>query len=319
MSKQVQDEISLTDVNQFFNNQFKRINGSIFSLFQFFFKHKLPIISLFILGIVLGFFSDKNRNYKQEIIVLPNFNSVDYLYEKVNVFNSKIKEKDSLVFQKYGLKDFKKISKVEIVPIIDIYKLGQSSGSNLEMIKLMTEDISMDEIIEGSINKKAYLYHIITIKTKKKIKAEEVIQPFMNYLNDSDYFKELQKIAVENTEFRIRENDSTLIQLNGILNNFSDLNQKGEKSTSLIYYNENTQLNDLFYTKDKLTIDRGVLQANLVNFKKIITDLGFIENKMIKNPIPDKILFPIILVFLYMGIIFTIGFWKKLKISTLKK
>lgn len=315
MSEKLQDDISLSDINHFFSNQAKKIKNLFFSFFKFFINNIYILSFLFITGVVLGFFADKNKKYEQQIIVIPNFSSVDYLYEKVDVFNSKINEKDSLFLKKYDLKGFKNISKIEINPIIDIYKLAQSSNSNLEMIKLMTEDISMNEIIEGGINKKAYLYHLITIQTNKKSDYEDVIKPFLDYLNDSDYFKAIQKEAVNNVQFRIQENDSTLVQINGILNNFSNLTNQSEKKDNLIYYNENTQINELFKTKEKITVDKGVLISNLITYEKVIRDIGVIENKQVKNKIPNKIIYPVLLILLYVITSYFFKNWKAFKSS----
>ena len=199
--------------------------------------------------------------------------------------------------------------------VSSIGKMAQSSNSNLEMIKLMTEDISMNEIIEGDINKKAYLYHLITIQTEKKVDYKDVIKPFLDYLNDSDYFKAIQKEAVNNVQFRIQENDSTLAQINGILNNFSNLTNQSEKKDNLIYYNENTQINELFTTKEKITVDKGVLISNLITYEKVIRDIGVIENKQVKNKIPNKIIYPILLILLYVITSYFFKNWKTFKSS----
>lgn len=310
MSTTTNDEISLKDFSNFFNNTFKKFTSFLFNVFNFFYKNKFIIIALFIIGVVLGYFSDKNKKYAQEIIVIPNFSSVDYLYDKIEGFNSKIIEKDSLFLKKYNLKGFKKIKKITIEPIIDIYKLGQSSNANLEMIKLMTEDISMDEIIKGDMNKKAYFYHQIVMKTDKKVKYDEVIKPFMDYLNDSDYFKEMQKVAIDNTKYRLANNDSTLVQINGILSGFSQLTNGTQSKDKLIYYNENTQINDILQTKEKLSYDRGVLNSSLINIDKVVKDVGIIENKILKKSIPDKIVYPIILILLFTVINLS---WKSFK------
>ncbi len=301
MSTNTNDEISLKDFSNFFDKQWDKLKSFAISIFSYFFKYRYILGVLFLIGVVLGYFADKKKSYAQEIIVIPNFSSVDYLYEKIDVFNSKIKEKDSVFFNKYAFKGFKNIKKVEIAPIIDMYKLAQSSEANLEMIKLMTEDISMNDIIEGDINKKAYIYHQITMKTDKKAQNEAIIQPFLNYLNDTEYFQQLQKVAIDNVQKRLKANDSTLVQIDNILNAFAEMTHDSGNKNQLIYYNENTQLNDILISKDNFNYKTGVLKSDLVNYQKVIKDVSVILNKILKRTIPNKVIYPLFFIFLFIA------------------
>jgi hypothetical protein len=49
---------------------------------------------------------------------------------------------------------------------------------------------------------------------------------------------------------KIKEKEATVLQIDGIVNAFSNRNAKN--SDKLIYYNENTQLNNIIKTKDSL-------------------------------------------------------------------
>lgn len=306
-------EFSSADLKKVFTDSSQYLNQKFLNLFAFVLKRWYIFLLLFVAGVVLGYFSDKHKSYAQDIIVIPNFSSVDYLYEKINVFNSKIKEKDSLYFSKYHFIGFKNIGKIEIKPIIDIYKLGQSSAANLEMIKLMTEDISMDEIINGDINRKAYIFHQITISTKKKVEYNHIIKPFLDYLNDTEYFTQLQKIAIENVKYRLIANDSSIVQINNVINNFSDLSREKNHQSQLVYYNENTQINDLFHTKNDLNYSKGALNQELVNYQNVIKDVSIAENKIIKKPLPDKVTYPLLLIALYLLTIYFLHLIKKVR------
>ncbi len=314
MSTNTNDEIALKDFSNFFDRQWNNLKSMCVTSIKYLFKYRYILIVLFVLGVVLGYFADKKKSYVQEIIVIPNFSSVDYLYEKIDVFNSKIIEKDSVFFSKYAFNGFKSIKKVEISPIIDMYKLAQSSEANLEMIKLMTEDISMNDIIEGDINKKAYIYHQITMKTSKKVNDKDIIQPFLNYLNDTEYFQQLQKVAIDNVQKRLLANDSTLVQIDHILNAFADLTHDSGGKNQLIYYNENTQLNDILITKDNFNYNRGILNKDLVNYQKVIKDVGVIQNKIEEKNLSNIIVYPLVLIGLFLLVMYSKFLFNRIKL-----
>src|SRR5690606_5883668 len=126
------------------------------------------------------------------------------------------------------------------------------------------------------------------------------VDPLLKFLNDSDYFTIIQKQYFENTTIKITENDSTITQINQLLNNFNTIsgNQKNDK---LIYYNENNQLSDIIKAKDELIIEQGNLRINLLNYDKIVKDIStttnIINTKGTKGKL--KIVLPFLFVFLF--------------------
>ena len=55
-----------------------------------------------------------------------------------------------------------------------------------------------------------------------------------------------------------------------MLNAFSTTANGSQKSDKLVYYNENSQLNEVIKTKDALINEQGGHRIELVNFDKII-------------------------------------------------
>ena len=80
---------------------------------------------------------------------------------------------------------------------------------------------------------------------------------------------------------KVKEKETTIVQIDGILNTFSIRNGIAQISDKLSYYNENTQLNDIIKTKDSLVSVVGTLKVDLFNSKKVINDNTVILN--IKN------------------------------------
>jgi hypothetical protein len=314
MSTNSQDqELDLGKVFHKMGGSSQYLMNKIFNLI-FFIKKKAKIISvLFVLGIITGFFLDKNvKVYNHEIIVAPNFGSVEYLYSKINLLNAKKKEKDTLFISSLGIKNVKEFNKIEIEPIIDVYKFISKKPENFDLIKLMAEDGSINKVVKDETTSKNYPYHLIKFSTSKSINKAEIVDPLLKFLNDSDYFTIIQKQYFENTTIKITENDSTITQINQLLNNFNTIsgNQKNDK---LIYYNENNQLSDIIKAKDELIIEQGNLRINLLNYDKIVKDIStttnIINTKGTKGKL--KIVLPFMFVFLFIFGLSFINFYRE--------
>lgn len=294
-------EIDLSEIGKKIGGFFDGISATIFS-WMIFIKRNIVIIGiLFVLGIALGFYFDKtSKNYNHNIIVTPNFGSGDYLYAKVSLLNSKIKENDSVFLNSIGFLNSKKINSIEIEPIIDLYKFVDNNTANFELIKLMAEDGDIQKISKDEITSKNYPYHILKINTSNIVTEKGLMEPLLNYLNTSDYFSKIRKEYVNNVTIKMNENDSIIKQINGFLSDFK-VNSNSNKSNNLVYYSENNQLNDIIKTKEGLITEQGSHRLELVNFDKIVKDLSIVSN--IKNTASVngkmKLILPILFIFLF--------------------
>ena len=148
------------------------LNGILNSIFDFIFfvKKKIIIIGiLIVLGIVLGVLMDKKHTYIQKMVLIPNFGSNEYLYGKISLLESKLKEKDIAFFKSIGINSIDDIGKIEIKPINGIYNFVNSKENalNFEFIRLMAEDGNIEKIIKDDVTSKHYYQHELTINTSK--------------------------------------------------------------------------------------------------------------------------------------------------------
>lgn len=306
MENKKNQEIDLGVVFAQTKNFFGSIIERFFKLIQYIINNILKIGIVLIFGLVIGYILDKKSvSYQQEIIVTPNSGSVDYLYKRVELLNSLIKEKDTNLLYKKGFKNIKKIGKIKIEPIVDIFKFVETNkdvNPNFDMIKLMAEDGDLSKIIKDEVTSKNYPYHLINLSTDFKIKDENLIAPIMKFLNENEYYLENLKQYKENTLYKLSQNDSIIKQIDQILLGF---NSNSNKSSSLVYYNENTELNELIKTKNDLINEKGNLKIQLINLDKPIKEISYTTNIKDKTGINGKLLFlvPIIFVFLFFGLI----------------
>ena len=245
-----------------------------------FIRRNIVVIGiLFVIGAGLGFYMDKKTKvYDHEVIVMPNFGSTDYLYSKINLISAKIKEGDTVFLKQIGIVNSKKFSKIEIEPITDIYRFIGGNEKNFEMLKLMAEDGDLKKIVEENMTSKNYTYHTISYTTNGLTTEKNTLMPLLNYLNESEFYKKIQKEQVNNVIVKIRENDSIISQINGVMNQFSNVVGSNQKSDKLVYYNDNTQLNDVLKTKEELINEQGSKRLELVTSDKIVKESSHILN-----------------------------------------
>lgn len=276
-------EIDLSQVAKKIGNFFEGISTKIFKVLLFFKRNILWVGILFILGVSLGLYMDKtSKVYDNEIIVSSNFGSIDYLYAKVELISSKINDGDTIFLKEVvGIKQPKKLKKIEIVPITDVYKFINNSDKNFEFVKLLAEDGDIKKIVNENLTSKNYPYHLISYTTDKETSYEKTVQPLLKYLNNSDYYSLIQKEYLNNVRIKMVENDSIISQINGLLNAFSSNTNSSQKSDKLVYYNENSQLNEVIKTKEILINEQGINRISLVNFDKIVKESSITLN--IKN------------------------------------
>ena len=142
-----------------------------------------------------------------------------------------------------------------------------------------------------------------------------MVQPLLKYLNESEYYQKIQKNVFNNLSIKMVQNDTIISQINDVLGSFSKSVNGTQKSEKLVYYNENTQLNDIIKTKDLLVSEQGNLRIEFVNIDKIVKDNSVILN--IKNTKSTngklKFVLPLFFIILFVLIRFFVSFYKKQK------
>ncbi|KGO95457.1 hypothetical protein [Flavobacterium enshiense] len=277
-----------------------------------FIRRNIVIIGiLFVLGVGLGIYKDKNTKvYDHEVIVKPNFGSTDYLYSKIKLISSKINEGDTVFLKQIGIVNPKKFSKIKIEPITDVYRFINGNDKNFEMLKLMAEDGDLTKIVEDNVTSKNYMYHTISFTTSGLTSEKNTLIPLLNYLNDSEFYQKMQKEQVNNITLKIKENDSIISQINAVMNQFSNAVSNNQKSDKLVYYNENTQLDDVLKTKEELVKEQGYNRLELVSADKIIKESSHILN--VRNNKATKGKMKLILPVFFIGLFAMLGMLRDL-------
>ncbi|WP_433765049.1 hypothetical protein [Flavobacterium ginsenosidimutans] len=273
-------EIDLAQISKKIGNFFDRVSTSIFKSIQFFVKNWVTVLILIVVGFGTGFLLENyKKSYQHQIIVAPNFGSTDYLYSKIELIDAKIKEGDTLFLKNIiGIQNPDNLKKIEIEPIADVYNFINNKPENFELIKLMAEDGDIKKVLQENITSKNYTYQTIVLTTKNKTSEEKLVKPFLKYFNSSDYYSKIQKESYENIQLKMRKNDTIIKQIDGFLDNFSKSTNSGAKNDKLVYYNENTQLNDIIKTKETLINEQAIHKIELIAYDKIIKESSITTN-----------------------------------------
>ncbi|MFC4738417.1 hypothetical protein ACFO3U_00265 [Flavobacterium ponti] len=301
MSTNSQDqEIDLGQLSKKIGGFFNNLSNSFFE-FIFFIKRKLFIlILLFAVGVALAYLADGKKKYKHEISVIPNFKSNDFLYERIEEINFKIREQDSTFFKNLGINNFEDVLSIKIEALPTIYNFINYSDqeNNFELIKLMAEDGDINKILIDDITSKNYYHHKISIKTKGTWNRKSLIDPILRYLNDNEYFKDQQKINLKNVEDKIIANDSLIKQIDHIISLLST-DSNGVSSISI---SKNNSIRDLIDKKDFLISESQNLKSVKLIYSNIVKEESSIMNVRVYVPLilNSKIVFPIILIILYL-------------------
>lgn len=293
-------EIDLGEIKSKVKSAFSSMNDMFFNSILFVRRNIILLAVLFIIGAGAGFYLDRSvKVYRNEIIVIPNFGTIDYLYSKIDLIEAKIRERDQFFFNEIGIKDVRDISKIKIEPLTDIYHFVNTKERNFELLKLMAEDGDVNDVVKSSVTSKNYTFHQITFVTKDSSESKEVADALMNYINDSDYYRKMQKEFVYNLNEKIKANEAIIQQIDAILNSLS------QKNTSQgVYISENSQLNDVIITKDRLIEQQGNLRLSAINFSQIIKESSRALNMKDFESINGKLkyILPIVLILLFIMI-----------------
>ena len=287
-----------------------------------FFKNKVVISVLILLGFGTGIYLDSTlKTYDHQIIVTPNFESADYLYAKIDLIESKIKQKDTVFFKSIGIDNPSNITFIEINPIIDIYSFVNTkaindkaeNSPNFEMVKLLAEEGDINKVIKDKLTSKNYFRHTINIVTKDVISEENTITPLLKYLNQNDYFNKVRLTANNNIILKMKKNEEMIIQIDNLLNEFSSSMNGNQKSNKLVYYNENTQINEIITSKNNFISELGYQRTELINIDTFIKKISSVTNVQNTKSINGKLKFvlPFILIFGFILVRFFIRFYRK--------
>ncbi|MEE1897290.1 hypothetical protein V1389_03015 [Flavobacterium rakeshii] len=301
-------ELDFNYVSGKMKGYFAKTGDSFFNAVQFVKRNIIVLVLLFIVGAGFGYYKDfkKGPYYKNQIFVIPNFKSVDYLYSQADFLNSRVD--DSVFFSKLGINSKKQIRKVEVEPVVDIYDfVREDENTKFQILKLMADNGDINKIMEEEVTGKNYKFHVINYFSSEW-SNQQTVDGIMKFLNNDPFLESMQKEWTKNMEIKIAANDTLLKQIDGILDSYAK-----KMSGNSVVFNEEKALDEVLKEKQKLVDEQARNRVDLVNYSKIIKDGSVVLN--INEPTflrgKMKIIYPVLLIAVFVLLVRFLSFYKR--------
>ncbi|MBT8300993.1 MAG: hypothetical protein KJO63_06660 [Maribacter sp.] len=218
------DEIDLGQLFQMIGNAFNRIFRSFLRLFLYLKKNALILFGLVILGGAIGFGLNQiiSKKIKTEVIVKPQFESKNYLYDVINEIQANIKARDTAFFSNIGI-DISDIigMEVAIAPVNFNSENNENDIKYLELLQSFENTQAIADIVREELKNKSSFNHRITFMYKDAMSGQQFAKGVMEYINTNEYFDGLIAVYRENAISRIKENKQLLKQVDEIITNYT--------------------------------------------------------------------------------------------------
>ena len=298
MATDNKDELDLLKIIQIFKNIFKKWLLLFFNALDFIFRNWKTVLGLILLGLVLGYFTQNNNKPLQKATVLlrVNFDAVNYLYSEVELFNEKIKEKDSLFFTKIGFNiNSLEVKDMELTPLInlkDIVDKYEQTYRNLDGL-LQNLDFEDNEINVSETFTTEYKYHNLEFSLLSNAN-EETIAKIINFFNNDELLRKVRNVGIKNMEDRIISNEKVISQIDTVIKLYSKNESLSSPSDQTFVVDKNFNIHGILNKKTQLLLDNEKIREELVVSDNIIVMMneprllnekpGILGNKFIFYP-----------------------------------
>jgi len=298
MATDNKDELDLLKIIQIFKNIFKKWLLLFFNALDFIFRNWKTVLGLILLGLVLGYFTQNNNKPLQKATVLlrVNFDAVNYLYSEVELFNEKIKEKDSLFFTKIGFNiNSLEVKDMELTPLInlkDIVDKYEQTYRNLDGL-LQNLDFEDNEINVSETFTTEYKYHNLEFSLLSNAN-EETIAKIINFFNNDELLRKVRNVGIKNMEDRIISNEKVISQIDTVIKLYSKNESLSSPSDQTFVVDKNFNIHGILNKKTELLLDNEKIREELVVSDNIIVMMneprllneksGILGNKFIFYP-----------------------------------
>ncbi|MBT8284105.1 MAG: hypothetical protein HKO75_01885 [Flavobacteriaceae bacterium] len=306
---QSNDEIDLGQLFALIGNGFNRIFRGLLSVFLYFKKNLVILTVLVIVGLLLGFGLRMivGEEKKLDVIVTPNLDTKNYVYNIIEELQADIKAKDTAFFNSLGM-DIEKMKGFEIEISALKNKYASSNEEEMKFLELLKDFEStgaISGILRGILQDKTTRNERITFFFKDDEIGEDYAGKIINYINSNPYYNELLKVYNENAQNRIALNDSLIRQVDVLINNYTNKMLKEQATTEgrLVLENqEPLNIPSLFSLKNNLIQDTESKRLELEQRQDAITVVNFGKPHKVQKPLFQKkiTLIPLILIGIFL-------------------
>ena len=309
------DEIDLGQLFQMIGKGFNSLFRAFLRLFLYFKKNAFILFGLVLLGGAIGYGLNQivTKKMKTEVIVKPNLDSRNYLYEVVDEIQSNIRAKDTLFFKDLGIlvENLQGFS-ITVESLGDTRKNDEQGIEYLELLKgFEGSSEAISDIVRAEIlSKSTLINHKITFYFKNPIIGQDYAKKLMKYINSNEYFVELIEVYNTNSSERIKQNFELAKQIDGLIASYADkLAEKDKTTTSgTISFDteEKVDVTGLFDLKNNLLKDTENKKVDLKTRTEAVKVINFGKPQQVQKTFYGKkiVLIPLI----FVGLFFLVSF-----------
>ncbi len=301
------DEIDLGQLFQLIGRVFNAIFRFVLRVFLYLKKNIFILIGLVVIGLAIGYGLNRivSKRLKTEVIVKPQLESKNYLYDVIEEIQSNIGAKDTVFFNTIGIDNID-FSGLEI-SVNRVVEEGatETDMQYLELLQSFENTDAIADIVRAELENKSSFNHRITIYYKNRTFGEVFAQKMMDYINSNTYFDEVLVISRNNAKSRIEQNQTLLKQVDEIITNYTNnlASKNNQASSDRIILDNQEQVNiaDLFQYKNILIRDIETKKLELVEQTKPISVINFGKPQEVQKSFFGKnvVLIPLLLIGLF--------------------
>lgn len=316
------DEIDLGQLFQMIGKGFNNLFRAFLRIFLYLKKNILILSLLVVAGAGIGYGLSKivSKKLKIEVIVKPQMDSKNYLYDVVDEIQANLKNKDSAFFKSIGVEptNFKDLE----ISISKVKSDGsdESDSQYLELLQSFENTEAISDIVRAELQNKSSFNHRIIFSYKDARIGKDFAEKVMSYINGNSYFQGLINVYRSNAISRIEENKELLKQVDEIISNYSknmgDSNASSSNERIVLDNKETVNITGLFQLKNTLIEDIERKKIELEDRTEVIKVINFGKSQAIKKSTFSKwiVSLPLLLIAMF----FLVSFLKFLNRKALE-
>jgi hypothetical protein len=316
------DEIDLGQLFKLIGKGFQEVFKFFLRLFVYFRKNALPILGVAVLGVVIGLLLDTYiaKKQKLEVIVKPNMESKDYLYDVVAEVESNLRAKNHTFFNNLGvdIDNFDDFG-IQIEPVTEKKKIEDEDLEFLKLLEGFESSGIVSDVIRAEIVNRSSLNHRITFFYGPSGQGVKFAGAVMDYINSNPFFNELMEITRANNKIRIEKNENLLKQVDDLIeaytSNLSDSSSKASDGRLVLETEDNLDVTGLLGLKSSLIRDIENTRLRLIEQEQAVRVINFGRGKEMVHLLfgENGFRIPILFVAVYLIISMLLFFHRKSK------
>ena len=302
------DEIDLGQLLEMIGRGFTAVFHAFLRFFLYLKRNIVILGILAVVGLAVGYGLNQviSKSLKTDIIVKPNGDSADYLYDVVDEIATNLKVRDTSFIRELGLTpEQAEDLKLSIAPIEKDNRTNlEEDAKYLEVLEKFKSDPVISDVVRLEVLGKSTINHKITVAYKDAATGKKAAREIIDFINSNPYYQELISITQDNARQRIKQNSLLIAQIDTLVSAYSQKMRSGVSQADTritLAEEEDLDLTGLLNLKNGLLRDIERKKLELSSEKEAVRVINFGTTQQVEKPFFGRtiILIPCILIGLF--------------------